>query len=86
MSSTTTNSQAPSVYHDRETEHEEDIIDLQEYAKILRKHRWLILLTTATLTGLAAFIVSGMTPIYKAISSTTRFASVLERSTSYCVR
>ena len=69
MSSTTTNSQAPSVYHDRETEHEEDIIDLQEYAKILRKHRWLILLTTATLTGLAAFIVSGMTPIYKATST-----------------
>ena len=69
MSGTTTNSQAPSVNHDRETEHEDDIIDLQEYAKILRKHRWLILFTTATLTSLAAFIVSDMTPVYKATST-----------------
>jgi len=48
---------------------EEDNIDLREYAKILRKHRWPILLATALLTGIAAYIVTGMTPVYRATTT-----------------
>ncbi len=49
--------------------HDEEAIDLREYVKILRKHRWPILATTALLTGLAAFVVSGMTPVYRATTT-----------------
>ncbi|OED43397.1 hypothetical protein AB833_03885 [Chromatiales bacterium (ex Bugula neritina AB1)] len=52
-----------------DTSSAEEFIDLKEYAKILRKHRWAILLATALLTGLAAYIVTGMTPIYRATST-----------------
>lgn len=48
---------------------EDEVIDLRDYAKILRKHRWPILLTTAILTAISAYIVSGMTPIYRATST-----------------
>ena len=48
---------------------DDDAIDLREYAKILRKYRWPILLSTALITAVAAYIVSGMTPIYKATST-----------------
>lgn len=48
---------------------EDDVIDLREYTKILRKHRWAILLTTAVLTAISAYIVTGMTPIYRATST-----------------
>ncbi len=48
---------------------EDDSIDLREYAKILRKYRWPILLTTALITAITAYIVSGMTPIYRATST-----------------
>ena len=51
---------------DREND---EVLDLREYAKILRKHRWPILLTTAILTAVAAYIVSGMTPVYRATST-----------------
>lgn len=48
---------------------DDDAIDLREYVKILRKHRWAILLTTAILTAISAYVVSGMTPIYRATST-----------------
>jgi len=48
---------------------EEDVIDIREYVKILRKYRWLIIVTTALLTGIAAFVVSGMAPVYRATST-----------------
>lgn len=48
---------------------EDDTIDLREYAKILRKHRWAILLSTAIITAISAYVVSGMTPIYRATST-----------------
>lgn len=48
---------------------DDDSIDLREYAKILRKYRWPILLSTALITAIAAYIVSGMTPIYRATST-----------------
>ena len=47
----------------------DDSIDLQQYILILRKYRWFIFLTTALFTGLAAYVVSGMTPIYRASST-----------------
>ena len=47
----------------------DDSIDLRQYILILRKYRWFILLTTAALTSLAAYAVSGMTPIYRATST-----------------
>ena len=48
---------------------DDDAIDLREYAKVLRKHRWAILLSTAILTAISAYVVSGMTPIYRATST-----------------
>lgn len=48
---------------------DDETIDLREYAKILRKYRWPILLSTALITALAAYIVSGMTPVYRATST-----------------
>jgi capsular exopolysaccharide synthesis family protein len=47
----------------------DDSIDLRQYILILRKYRWFILLTTAALTAAAAYIVSEMTPIYRATST-----------------
>ena len=47
----------------------DDSIDLRQYILILRKYRWFILLTTAVLTATAAYVVSGMTPIYRATST-----------------
>lgn len=47
----------------------DDALDLREYTKILRKHRWPILLSTAIFTAIAAYVVSGMTPIYRATST-----------------
>ncbi len=54
---------------ERDSSSADEFIDLKEYAKILRKHRWPILLATALLTGIAAYIVSGMTPVYRATST-----------------
>ena len=48
---------------------EDDVIDLRVYVKIVRKHRWPIIAATALLTGIAAFVVSGMTPMYRATST-----------------
>ena len=48
---------------------EDDVIDLRFYVKIVRKHRWPIIAATALLTGIAAFVVSGMTPMYRATST-----------------
>ncbi|MEM7256873.1 MAG: polysaccharide biosynthesis tyrosine autokinase [Pseudomonadota bacterium] len=47
----------------------DDSIDLREYAKILRKYRWPILLCTALVTAITAYVVSGMTPVYRATST-----------------
>ena len=47
----------------------DDSIDLRQYILILRKYRWFILLTAAAITALAAYVVSGMTPIYRATST-----------------
>ncbi len=69
MSTTAIEPRSEDKFANGERMHNEDAIDLREYAKILRKHRWPILVTTAVLTGLAAFIVSGMTPIYRATST-----------------
>jgi len=48
---------------------EEDAIDLREYVKTLRKYRWPIIVTTALFTSIAAFVVSGMAPVYRATST-----------------
>jgi len=47
----------------------DETIDLRQYILVLRKYRWFILLTTAALTAGAAYVVSGMTPIYRATST-----------------
>lgn len=71
MSTTTASEQylsddpgADSGYQDTD-----DTIDLRQYLLVLRKYRWFIILTTAVLTGITAYIVSGMTPIYRATST-----------------
>jgi capsular exopolysaccharide synthesis family protein len=71
MSTTTASEQylsddpgADSNYQDAD-----DTIDLRQYLLVLRKYRWFIILTTAVLTGITAYIVSGMTPIYRATST-----------------
>lgn len=47
----------------------DESIDLRQFSKILRKYRWPILLATALTTAIAAYMVSGMTPIYRATST-----------------
>ena len=59
--------QLPDAGSDNTTD--EDPIDLRDYIKIVRKHRWAILLTSALLTAIAAYVVSGMTPIYRATTT-----------------
>lgn len=59
---------SPEIFTDRKLS-EEDAIDLREYVKILRKYRWPIMFTTALLTSIAAFVVSGMAPVYRATST-----------------
>ena len=53
---------------DRDTDYE-DNVDLRDYVKILHKHRWPIVAATALLTALAALMVSGMTPVYRATAT-----------------
>lgn len=47
----------------------DDSIDLREYAKVMRKYRWPILLSTALITAITAYVVSGMTPVFRATST-----------------
>ena len=49
------------VFTDRE-QVDEDNIDLRQYIKILRKHRWPIIAATALITGVTAWVVSGIAP------------------------
>ena len=44
-------------------------IDLRHYFRILRKHKWPIVLFTAAVTGLAAYYAYTVTPIYNATST-----------------
>ena len=44
-------------------------LDLQHYLRILRKHKWPIVLFTAAVTGLAAYYAFTATPIYRATST-----------------
>lgn len=44
-------------------------LDLQHYLRILRKHKWPIVLFTAICTGLAAYYAYTATPIYSATST-----------------
>ncbi len=69
MSNNTIETQPEVQFSIQERNKDEDSIDLREYAKILRKHRWPIIITTALFTGLAAFVVSTMTPVYRATST-----------------
>ncbi len=46
-----------------------DQIDLQQYLRILRKHKWPIVLLTALVTTLAAYYAHTATPIYSATST-----------------
>ena len=41
-------------------------IDIQQYVRIVRKHKWLIVLFTAVITGLATYYAYTATPIYQA--------------------
>ena len=56
------------VFTDRELV-DEDNIDLRQYMKILRKHRWPIIAATALITGVTAWVVSGIAPTYRATST-----------------
>lgn len=68
MTTKAAESGSPEIFTDRKLS-EEDAIDLREYVKILRKYRWPIMFTTALLTSIAAFVVSGMAPVYRATST-----------------
>lgn len=46
-----------------------DQIDLQHYLRVLRKHKWPIVLFTALITGLAGYYAYTATPIYSASST-----------------
>lgn len=48
---------------------ESDQIDLQHYIRLLRKHKWPIVLFTAIITGLAGYYAFTATPIYSATST-----------------
>ncbi len=50
-------------------ESDEDVIVFKDYVKAIRKHRWLIIMATALVTALASYVVSGMTPVYRATST-----------------
>lgn len=43
--------------------------DLQEYVRIVRKHKWLICLFTATITVLSAYYAANVTPVFRATST-----------------
>ena len=51
------------------TDFGEDAIDLREYVKILRKHRWSIITVTLLLTSISALLVSAIAPVYRATST-----------------
>jgi len=44
-------------------------LDLQDYLRTLRKHKWPIVLFTAAVTGLAAYYAVTATPIYRATAT-----------------
>ena len=46
-----------------------DSLDLQAYMRILRKYKWLIVLFTAAVTGLAGYYAYTATPIYQSTST-----------------
>ena len=46
-----------------------DQIDLQHYLRVLRKHKWLIVLFSASVTALAAYYAFTATPVYRSTST-----------------
>ena len=46
-----------------------DQIDLQHYLRVLRKHKWLIVLFSASVTVLAAYYAYTATPVYRSTST-----------------
>ena len=46
-----------------------ETIDLQHYLRTLRKHKWMIMLFSAIITGLAAYYAYTATPVYSATST-----------------
>ena len=68
MNTTGAEQRSQEMYTEREIL-DEDTVDLRQYVKILRKHRWPILLATTLLTGIAAWVVSGIAPTYRATST-----------------
>jgi succinoglycan biosynthesis transport protein ExoP len=63
----TTADQDDDVFQERSAPEQE--FDLQEYLRIVRKHKWPILLFTAVITVLGAYYAMTATPIYRATST-----------------
>ncbi len=66
MSETSVRDLQSDRFRDDTRNNNDDSIDLRGIIVTLRKFKWPIILTTALCTALTAFVVSGMTPIYRA--------------------